>query len=213
MVSTQMKPWITVPLGAFGVMVSVMVPFLPGLMVNGEKRALALTLCSQTSPVVEVMAESNGFVLTTAVRFAVPVVPLVNGPVASGKAKNNPGAISDAPYVQQGRAGRDEPAWLAVHRQRERDVAHVQPDQSLQDLADQPRVGEEALCGVAGVGHRDAGLVRVPGSQHPGGRVGCPAAGHRRWGERDFPGERLAEVCTVTEADIQQDQGLPAGRG
>jgi hypothetical protein len=35
-VSTPMKPWITVPLGAFGVMVSVIVPFWPGLRVSGE---------------------------------------------------------------------------------------------------------------------------------------------------------------------------------
>ena len=43
-VSTPMKPWITVPLGAFGVMVSVMVPVWPGLRVSGEYGADALTL-------------------------------------------------------------------------------------------------------------------------------------------------------------------------
>src|SRR5215469_12341416 len=48
------------------------------------------------SPDVEVTAESNGLVLATAARFTVPVVPVVNGPVASGMPKKNPGAISGA---------------------------------------------------------------------------------------------------------------------
>ena len=41
-------------------------------------------------------AESNGLVLATAARLTVPVVPVVNGPVASGRAKKNPGATSGA---------------------------------------------------------------------------------------------------------------------
>src|SRR5690348_6392986 len=48
------------------------------------------------SPDVEVTAESNGLVLATAARFTVPVVGAVNGPVASGRAKKNPGATSGA---------------------------------------------------------------------------------------------------------------------
>src|SRR5580704_2166081 len=95
-VSTPMKPWTTVPLDAFGVMVSVMVPVWPGLRVSGEYGADALTLCAQASPDVEVTAESNGLVLATAARFTVPVVPVVNGPVASGLATQKVGATSGA---------------------------------------------------------------------------------------------------------------------
>src|SRR5580700_6535564 len=46
------------------------------------------------SPLLAVTAESNGLVLATAARFTVPVVPVVNGPVASGNATSNPGASS-----------------------------------------------------------------------------------------------------------------------
>ena len=55
-----------------------------------------MTLCAQTSPDVEVTAESNGLVLATAARFTVPVVAAVNGPVASGRPKKKPGATSGA---------------------------------------------------------------------------------------------------------------------
>src|SRR5690242_16354080 len=48
------------------------------------------------SPLLAVTAESNGLVLATAARFTVPVVPVVNGPVASGRAKKRPGATSGA---------------------------------------------------------------------------------------------------------------------
>src|SRR5690242_13690786 len=96
-VSTPMKPLTTVPLGAFGgVNVSVIVPVWPGARVRGEYGALASTLCAQTSPVEEVTAASNGFVSATAARFTDPVVPLVNGPVASGRPKKKPGASSGA---------------------------------------------------------------------------------------------------------------------
>src|SRR5580704_4379146 len=95
-VSRPMKPRTTVPLAAFGVIVSVIVPVWPGARVTGEYGALALTLCAHTSPEVEVTAESNGLVFATAARLTVPVVPEVNGPVASGRAKKNPGATSGA---------------------------------------------------------------------------------------------------------------------
>ena len=45
---------------------------------------------------MEVTAESNGLVFATAARFTVPLVGAVNGPVASGRAKKNPGATSGA---------------------------------------------------------------------------------------------------------------------
>src|SRR5581483_2844225 len=95
-VSTPMNPLTTVPFGAFGVMVSVIVPDWPGARVIGEYGALALRLCAQASPEVEVMAESNGLVFATAARLTVPVVPAGNGPVASGRAKKKPGATSGA---------------------------------------------------------------------------------------------------------------------
>ena len=41
-------------------------------------------------------AGSNGLVFATAARLTVPVVAEVNGPVASGMPKNNPGATSGA---------------------------------------------------------------------------------------------------------------------
>src|SRR5690348_8679594 len=53
-------------------------------------------LCAQASPLLAVTAESNGLVLATAARFTVAVVGAVNGPVASGMPKKNPGATSGA---------------------------------------------------------------------------------------------------------------------
>src|SRR5262245_36714510 len=96
MVSTPMKPRTTVPLGALGVIVSVMVPLWPGSRVTGEYGALAVRLCAHAAPDVEVTAVLNGLVFATAPRLTVPVVPEVTGPVASGKARKNTGAISGA---------------------------------------------------------------------------------------------------------------------
>src|ERR1022692_3196901 len=46
------------------------------------------------SPVLEVMAASNGLVMANMVRFAEPVTGPENGPVGSEAAQNCPGAIS-----------------------------------------------------------------------------------------------------------------------
>src|SRR6516164_2828597 len=95
-VSTPMKPRTTVPFGAFGVMVSVIVAVWPGPMLTGVYGAAGLTLCAQTSPLLADTAESNGLVSATAARFTVAVVGVVNGPVASGMPKKNPGATCGA---------------------------------------------------------------------------------------------------------------------
>src|SRR5262252_2192805 len=98
-VSTPMKPRTTVPLGAFGVKVSVMVRVWPAPMLTGVYVAFGSTLNAHTSPLLADTAESNGLVLATAARFTVPLVGEVNGPVASGMPKKKVGATSGAATV------------------------------------------------------------------------------------------------------------------
>src|ERR1700722_11266680 len=98
-VSTAMKPRTTVPLAALGVMVSVMVPDWPGASVSGVYGGLALTVCAQTSPVLEETALSNGLVMATMVVFEVPVTGSVQGHTGSGAAHSWPMDSSGSAWV------------------------------------------------------------------------------------------------------------------
>src|SRR5690242_7462750 len=98
-VSTWRLPVTTVPLGALGVIITVIVPVSPGARTSGVYGAVASTACRQRSPELDVTAGSKSCVSASAA--ALPVTrgaPATgsNGPSSSGIANQKPGPTCGA---------------------------------------------------------------------------------------------------------------------
>src|SRR5262245_3250513 len=101
-VSISSWPRTTVPTGALGVIVTVIVPVWPGSRISGLNEAFGSTASAHRSPVSDVTAESNRLASTAAAVSTtlggLPVAP--NGPTCVGSANQAPlvtsGAVSTA---------------------------------------------------------------------------------------------------------------------
>src|SRR5215469_2234578 len=97
-VSTWSEPLTTVPADALGVIWTVMVPVWPGDSSSGVNVAVGSTVSAHTSPVLDVTAESNSCVTTSAATLALAGGAPVsgNGPCSSGIAAQMPGVTCGA---------------------------------------------------------------------------------------------------------------------